>query len=170
MPNKEAAEIIPELESLSSNHPDAFLLYLFPPPNISFWRCRLGAAKIRDHKREDAFEPLLKSIQQCPYIWSTWQELSSIITDTETVCATISPSLLMIVGYNMAFSAPEQHHDKVLPQYREPGTRSTSIQCPRISWRSTKCFSKESTCQSSSCVDSLSCQRSVSPSSPALTG
>jgi hypothetical protein len=84
IPNKEVSGIIQELENIAEAQPsDAFILYLYLHYNDS--HTRLGATRIRDHKADDAFQPLLQSIQQCPYIWSTWQELSSIITSTKTV-------------------------------------------------------------------------------------
>ena len=85
MPNQEIPGIIQELEDLATDETsDAFILYLYLLPPVCLIR-RLGAARIRDHKADDAFQPLLLSIRRCPYIWSTWQELSSIITSTKIV-------------------------------------------------------------------------------------
>ena len=67
---------------------------------------RLGAARIRDHKADDAFQPLLLSIRRCPYIWSTWQELSSIITSTKIV---LSPHLALSLTLSWTQSGRPSH-------------------------------------------------------------
>jgi hypothetical protein len=85
-PNKEISDIVQELEEITANgHGDAFTLYLYTSFCIA--KQRLGTAQIRNHKAEDAFRPLLLSIDKNPYIWGSWQELSSIITSTKTVCS-----------------------------------------------------------------------------------
>jgi hypothetical protein len=79
--------------------------------------CRLGAARIRDHKADDAFQPLILSIRRHPYIWSSWQELSSIVTTTKIV----PPNMMMLIQARnrMAITTTRQYHDKVLSEYNE---------------------------------------------------
>ena len=61
---------------------------------------------------DDAVQPLIASIQQCPYIWSTWQELSSVITSAKMVSTQRSELIKKLDGI-----WPKLPHNHIMTKY-----------------------------------------------------